>query len=77
MLTMECHLEETVLEALLCELPEVCVVDVCIECSDEVLVVNLLPRPEVCLAISNEVNVAVDCFADPYPPQGCGGRVSV
>jgi hypothetical protein len=37
---MECRLKETILEALLCELH---VVDVCIERSDEVPVVDLLP----------------------------------
>lgn len=68
---MECHLEEAVSEALLYELPEVHVVDICVDRLDEVPDVSLLVEPEVSLPIFQEVDVVVHHPVDPAPaPEG-------
>lgn len=71
MSAVECCLEEVVPEALLCELPKIRIVDVCVRHSDEVPTVGLFPRPGVSLLISHEVNVTVDCPTIPsLAPKG-------
>lgn len=68
---VECHLEEAVLEALLCGLPEISVANFDIVRSDEVPSVGLLDGPEVSLPISQEVTALVSRLGDPAPaPEG-------
>lgn len=64
---MECHLEEAVLEALLCELPEINVVNVDVVRSNEAPSIGLLAGPEVSLPIPQEVDALVDRPIDPAP----------
>jgi hypothetical protein len=44
---------------MLCELPEINVIDICINCSDDVPIVGFLARLEVSLPIFQEADVAV------------------